>query len=190
MPRDLEQVTQLLAELGQGNESAAERLFPLIYSDLRSLALRYFRGQRSDHTLQPTALVHEAFLRVANATGHWNDRTHFFAVAATAMRQILVNYAVARSAKKRGGGNKTVTLIGELTPSATAGFDPIELDDALRRLSQMDERKGRVVELRFFGGLTVDEIARVLNVSKSTVEADWRMARAWLARALDEGESE
>src|SRR5215468_2762934 len=124
MPQDIAQLTKLLAEMGQGDSSAANRAFPLVYADLRSMALRYFRGQPSDHTLQPTALVHEAFLRLARQTGQWNDRVHFLAVAATAMRQILVNYAVARSAKKRGGGRQQLTLLGELVPDGQPGFDP------------------------------------------------------------------
>lgn len=187
MPTDPADVTQLLNRVRDGDSAAANQLFPLVYADLRSVALKYFRDQPSDHTLQPTALVHEAFLRMIGNDGKWQDRVHFFAVAATAMRQILVNYAEARGAQKRGGGKKGVTLIDDVHAAGADGFNPIELDDALKRLSELDARKGRVVELRFFGGLTLEEIAGVLNVSRSTVDADWRMARAWLARELSEG---
>jgi RNA polymerase sigma factor (TIGR02999 family) len=190
VPHDLAQVTRLLAELDRGDASAADRLFPLVYADLRSLALRYFRDQPSDHTLQPTALVHEAFLRLARQTGQYQDRVHFLAVAATAMRQILVNYAVARSAKKRGGGKPAMTLIGDLGPQGQPGFNPIELDDSLRKLAELDARKARVVELRFFGGLQEADAAAILGVSPSTARDDWRMARAWLRqelRGVDDG---
>src|SRR5262245_2507265 len=154
MPQDLAELTRLLGEMGRGDSSAANELYPLVYADLRSMALRYFRDQPSDHTLQPTALVHEAFLKLVRHSGQWNDRVHFLAVAATSMRQILVNYAVARSAQKRGGGRQQLTLLGELVPEGAPGFDPIELDDALKRLAELDTRKARVVELRFFGGLS------------------------------------
>jgi RNA polymerase sigma factor (TIGR02999 family) len=189
MPRDPAQVTQLLIRVRGGDSAAANQLFPLVYGDLRALALRHFRQQRSDHTLQPTALIHEAYLRLFRPAGQYQDRVHFFAVAATAMRQILVNYARARAAKKRGAGRGAVTLAVEANAKQRRGLDPIELDDALRRLAELDERKARIVELRFFGGLNVEEIVELLGISKSTVEADWRMARAWLARALSEDSS-
>lgn len=179
------ETTRLLVDLGRGDPSAAARLLPLVYDELRALAGRYFRRQRSDHTLQPTALVHEAFLRLVDQThAQWNDRAHFFAVAAQAMRQILINHALARAAAKRGGGRARIALAEDLAPAAEHEFDALALDEALKQLAELDERKARIVELRFFGGLSVEEVAEVLGVSKTTVESDWRMARAWLSRAL------
>ncbi len=182
-------ITRLVSNLAGGDPKAAEELLPVVYHELRSLAGRYLRGQRSDHTLQPTALVHEAYLKMINQSqARWQDRAHFFAVAATAMRQILVSHAVARAAHKRGGGRARVALEGDLIGEKQPEFDPIALDEALKRLAALDERKAKVVELRFFSGLTVDEVAEVLSVSKSTVEGDWRMARAWLSRELSEAD--
>lgn len=178
--------TRLLSELGNGDPAAAARLLPLVYDELRRLASHYFRRQRSDHTLQPTALVHEAFLRMIDQTqAQWKDRAHFFAVAAKAMRQILVNHAIAKNAEKRGGGRARLALADELVPVG-GEFDAIALDDALKTLAGLDERKARVVELRFFSGLSVEEVAEVLGVSITTVEGDWRMARAWLSRTMRE----
>ncbi|MBK9119194.1 MAG: sigma-70 family RNA polymerase sigma factor [Phycisphaerales bacterium] len=176
------ETTLLLERLRQGDTSAAQQLLPLVYDELRSLAGRYFRRQRSDHTLQPTALVHEAFLKLVDQTDpQWNGRQHFFAVAAMAMRQILVNHALARKALKRGGGQRRVLLDDAIGSGARSdGLDVLALHDALERLKQVDERKHRLVELRFFAGLAVDEAAEVLGVSKTTAESDWRAARAWL----------
>lgn len=177
--------TRLLSELGNGDPAAAARLLPLVYDELRRLASHYFRRQRSDHTLQPTALVHEAFLRMIDQTqAQWKDRAHFFAVAAKAMRQILVNHAVAKNAEKRGGGRARLALADDLAPAGDGEFDAIALDDALKKLAELDERKARVVELRFFSGLSVEEVAEVLAVSVTTVEGDWRMARAWLSHTM------
>jgi RNA polymerase sigma factor (TIGR02999 family) len=189
MPADAALVTQLLNRVRKGDSDAANELFPLVYADLRSLALRHFRNQRSGHTLQPTALIHEVYLRLFRPTGEYQDRVHFFAVAATAMRQILVNHARARAAKKRGDGRSALTLTVDPRAREGSGFDPIELDDALNRLNELDQRKARIVELRFFGGLSVEEIVELLGISKSTVEADWRLARAWLAKMLSEDPS-
>jgi RNA polymerase sigma factor (TIGR02999 family) len=179
----------LLAELNRGNRSAAERLFPMVYQELRALAGGYLRRQRRDHTLQPTALVHEAFLRMVDQTNpQYNDRAHFLAVAATAMRQILINHALKRNALKRGGNRQRVG-IDTLPASAhddRSIVDVLALDEALKRLATVDQRKAKVVEGRFFGGLTMEEIALVLGVSLTTVEGDWRMARAWLSRELSE----
>lgn len=181
------QTTRLLGELGQGQAGAAERLLPLVYEELRALASSYFARQRSSHTLQPTALVHEAFIKLIDQThAHWKDRAHFFAVAATAMRQVLVNHALARNAQKRGGGRAVLAFADEAADGRPQEFDPLAIDEALRKLAALDARKARVVELRFFAGLAVDEAAEVLGVSKTTVESDWRMARAWLSRALAE----
>lgn len=191
MQSDLQlQTTRLLADLGQGNPDAAQRLLPLVYDELRGLAERYFRRQRADHTLQPTALVHEAFLKLVDQTqARWQDRAHFFAVAAIAMRHILVNHAVARNAQKRGGGQARLALHNGLEPADQMEFDALAVDEALKKLAAFDPRKAQVVELRFFSGLAVDEVAEVLGVSKSTIEADWRMARAWLSRELAGGAS-
>lgn len=182
------EATRLLADLGCGDPGAAARLLPMIYDELRAIAARHFRRQRLDHTLQPTALVHEAFLKLVDQTqAKWKDRAHFFAVAATAMRQVLVNHALARAAAKRGGGAARIALTGDMAAAQEADFDPLVLDEALKKLAELDPRKARVVELRFFSGLSVDEVAEVLNVSRTTVEGDWRTARAWLSRALREG---
>lgn len=185
MKPTLDETTQLLVQVGLGDGAAAERLLPMVYHELRELAGAYFRRQRQDHTLQPTALVHEAYLKLVNQTAaQWNDRAHFFAVAAKAMRQILVNHALARKAEKRGGGAPRMALSADIAPTTAEDFDPLALDEALTRLAQFDARKAQVVELRFFSGLAVDEVAHVLNVSKTTVEADWRLARAWLSKEL------
>lgn len=181
----MDEATQLLDAIGRGDADAGARLLPLVYEELRALAASYFRRQPDNHTLQPTALVHEAYLKLVNQTAaQWNDRAHFFAVAAKAMRQILVNHAHARNAEKRGGGATRILLGDDLAPTPERDFDAIALDEALNRLAALDERKARVVELRFFSGLSVDEVAHVLNVSKTTVEADWRLARAWLSKEL------
>lgn len=181
-------VTRLLVEMSQGDSNAAGRLLPLVYDELRNLAASYFRRQRADHTLQPTALVHEAFLKLIDQTqARWNDRAHFFAVAATAMRHILVNHAVAQGTVKRGGGRKQVALDDAVSLQDGGDVDMLALDEALKRLAAADERKQRIVELRFFAGLTMEEIAGVLDVSKTTVENDWRAARAWLNVELSKG---
>ncbi len=170
-----------------GDEAAGERLLQALYPELRAIAARCFRGQPADHTLQPTALVNEAWVRIAAAAEDGlaeRDRSHFLALAATAMRQILVDHARRRRAAKRGGGDRPRPLLGDEAVAEVARDDLPEIDEALRRLGELDPRMARVVELRFFGGLTVPEVARLLDVSVTTVEHDWRMARAWLAREL------
>jgi RNA polymerase sigma-70 factor, ECF subfamily len=185
-------VTQVLAEVAAGSDSAAARLLPLVYDELRALARNHFRRQRSDHTLEPTALVHEAFLRlVGGEAGKLRDRAHFFAVAATAMRQILIDHARRRQAAKRGGELQRVALDAAAPPADDAalsvgGVDVLTLEDALQKLAERDPRKARVVELRVYGGLTCEQAAEVLGVSPKTVEGDWYMARAWLRSALSE----
>ena len=182
------EATRTLCALSAGDNSAAERLMPLVYSELRALAGKYFRIQNPSHTLQPTALVHEAFVRLIDQSGtHWNDRAHFFAVAATAMRQILTDHARRRRAAKRGGGWEQVNLDDAVRPSEGNQIDMIALDECLAQLAEFDARKHRVVELRFFGGLTVEEVSRVMDLSKTTVESEWRAARAWLNRQLSKG---
>jgi RNA polymerase sigma factor (TIGR02999 family) len=180
----------MLADLERGDRAAAEKLLPLVYDQLRAVADSFFRRQPSDHTLQPTALVHEAYLRLVNRKDEkWGSRAHFFAVASKAMRQILINHAERRAAAKRGGDRQKLTLNEDLTPAPQGDVDLLALDEALTELSALSERMGRVVELRFFGGLTVEEVAHVLNVSKRTVEGDWQMARTWLSRELSEADS-
>jgi RNA polymerase sigma factor (TIGR02999 family) len=177
-------VTILLNAAGSGDQMAAGQLVELVYSELRALAGSYSKGQNPGHTLTPTAIVHEAFVKLVDQSNHkWNDRAHFFAVAATAMRQILVDHARRARAAKRGGDDWQRVSLGGVG-SAADEVDLVALDDALTKLASLDARKHRVVELRFFGGLEMEDIARLLDVSLSTVEADWRGARAWLSREL------
>ena len=179
-------VTQMLTRAARGEESAAANLLPLVYDNLRALAGSYFQVERSDHTLQPTALVHEAYVKlVGSEQTDWKDRAHFFAVAASAMRQILADHARRKKAAKRGGGQHRVTLTGLKTPpDLETQIDLIALDEALASLAAAYPDQARIVELRFLAGLSVDEVAHVLGVSESTVERKWRMARAWLRRGL------
>ncbi len=183
------EVTRILGELNQGDGSATERLLPLVYDELRALAGSYFARQQAGHTLQPTALVHEAYVKLAGGEGRWQNRAHFMAVAAKAMRQILMNHARDKAAAKRGGGAARVTIIEAVTPvtdESVAGrqLDLIALDEALSKLAAVSERQARVTELRFFGGLTIADTAHVVGMSTTTVEDDWHMARAWLGREL------
>jgi len=185
-----QQVTQTLREVQVGNRAAAERLLPMIYDELRLLAESYFRRERADHTLQPTALVHEAYLRLAKPTGvPWQNKAHFMAVAATAMRRILINHAEARRALKRGSAGNRITLSEGVEADgddshAPFDIDLIDLDVALRKLEHLDERQCRVVELRYFGGLSIEQTAQVVGVSERQVKLDWQMARAWLYSQL------
>ena len=181
-------VTRLLEAWGQGDRSALDELTPILYGELRRLAASYLRRERSDHTLQPTGLVHEAYVRLAdqNRTGSRN-RAQFLAVAANLMRQILVNHAERHLAAKRGGGNKA-PLEEDAAVLLPAGVDVLDLNTALEKLAQLDPRKSQVVELRFFGGLTEDEIAELLGVSAITVKRDWRIARAMLRNELRGGD--
>jgi len=182
-----EDVTRALSDLQSGDRSAVNRVLPLIYDELRALAGSYFRRQRSDHTLQPTALVHEAFVRLVDgANSEWQSRKHFFDVAAMAMRQLLADHARRRGAAKRGGDLAKVTLGDPEAGSSMGNIDLVALDDALTKLSELDERQGRIVELRFLAGLSVAETAEVLAVSQRTVKLDWQMAKAWLRQELDE----
>ena len=183
-------VTKLLLAWGAGEDSALEKLIPLVYKELRRLAHRYMQGERTGHTLQTTALVNEAYLRLIDCRQvHFENRTHFFAISAQLMRRILVDFARSRRYQKRGGGVQNVTLDEELIVSPRQGRDLVALDSALSALAATDARKARVVELRFFGGLSVEETATVLKVSPDTVLRDWRLAKAWLAREMgrDEG---
>jgi RNA polymerase sigma factor (TIGR02999 family) len=179
-------VTALLKAWSSGERGALERLFPLVYGELRRLAATYMRDERPDHTLQPTALVHEAYLKLVPADGaQWRDHEHFLAVAAKAMRSVLVDHARRRRAQKRGEGARPLQLDEALLLAfEERATDLLALEDALQRLATESERASRVVELRFYGGLTAEETARALGVTPRTVERDWQAARAWLHRAL------
>ncbi|MBL8989079.1 MAG: sigma-70 family RNA polymerase sigma factor [Gemmatimonadales bacterium] len=180
-------VTRLLHELSAGNEHAVEQLVPLIYAELHAIAERQMRRERADHTLQPTALVHEAFLRLVGNETSWQNRQHFLGVAAQAMRRILVDHARRQKARKRGGGADKIELDEQLIAvggESGEGLDLEALDEALTRLAELDARQARIVELRFFAGLDVEETAAVVGVSPATVKRDWQFAKAWLKREL------
>lgn len=182
------ETTRLLNAAAGHDPDAARRVFALVYDELRGLAGAFFRHQRPDQTLQPTVLVNEAFMKLVNQPNFtWENRAHFLAVAAQAMRQILVDHARHRAAAKRGGGACRVTIDEAVTPVTDRPAELIDLEQALRHLAALDIRQSRIVELRFFGGMTVEEVAHVMGLSKSTVEEDWRMARAWLRRELTDG---
>jgi RNA polymerase sigma factor (TIGR02999 family) len=180
------EITQLLASLKDGDRTAvAARLMPLVYDEFRALAARYMRHERPDHTLQPTALVHEAYLRLIDQTRvDWQGRTHFFAVGAQAIRRILVDHARQRQRQKRGGAAGRVALDESVALAPQRSEEILALDEAMQKLAELDPRQAEVVEMRFFGGMNVEEVAGVLGVSKRTVEGDWTMARAWLMREL------
>jgi RNA polymerase sigma-70 factor, ECF subfamily len=185
-----QQMTQLLQAWGQGEDAALEKLIPLVHQELRRLARRYMFGERAGHTLQATALVNEAYLKLLGCQKvEWQNRAHFFAISAQVMRRILVDSARARGYQKRGGGIPKVTLDEGMIGPKEKGRDLVALDDALQALSAVDARKGRVVELRFFGGLSAEETAAVLKVSPDTVLRDWRLAKAWLAREMGKAET-
>ena len=181
------EVANMLCAASSGDGSALKKLIPLVYDELRAIAASYLRREPAEHTLQPTALVNEAYLKLVDQKRvDWRGRAHFIAVGAQAMRRILVDHARARQREKRGGGRRRLPLDEDFQLSTERDEDVIALDEALRKLSQLDERQARIVELRFFGGLTVQEAAEVLGVSKRTVEAEWTMVRAWLRRELSE----
>jgi RNA polymerase sigma factor (TIGR02999 family) len=179
-------VTEFLARIEQGDDSATEKLLTLLYKELRALAGKYFLLQDSDHTLQPTALVHEAFIKIAGSSGTgWKSRAHFLAVAAKAMRQILINHAKAKKTSKRGVGRRRVTLSGLATPThRDIDIDLDDLTEALEELAELSPRQVRIVEMRFLAGLGDSEIAQVLDLSTRTVRREWRMARAFLKSEL------
>jgi RNA polymerase sigma-70 factor (ECF subfamily) len=178
-------VTTLLQRWRGGDEKARDELLEVVYPELHELARRHIASERAGHTLQATALVNEAFLRLVGSRIEWTDRAHFFAVAASAMRRTLVDHAKARRRAKRGGGAVRVTFDESMTPASPRTADVLAVDEALARLTEIDARKGRVIELHFFGGLTYDEIAHAIDVSSSTVKRELRFARAWLASELE-----
>lgn len=176
-----QEVTRLLIRLMDGERAVLDDLLPLVYAELRRLAAGYLRHERPGHTLQPTALVHEAYLRLVDQTQvQWQNRAHFFGVAAQMMRRILVDHARSQQAEKRGGDIQKLALDENIDVSGERAAELIALDDALARLAELDPQKSRIVELRFFGGLSVEETAEVLGVSAPTVKRQWRMAKAWL----------
>ena len=185
IPANSTRVTGLLLQWGRGDEGALERLIPLVHRELHGIARRCMAGERAGHSLQATVLVNEAYLRLIDGQDvQWQDRTHFFAVAARVMRRILVDHARAGRAQKRGGPATRVTFEEALVVTNEPREDFVALDDALKALATFDERKSRVIELRFFGGLSVEETALVLKVSPATVMGDWRLAKAWLQREM------
>jgi len=181
-------VTQLLQAWSLGDSLALKKLTPLVYKELHRLAHRYMEFENPGHTLQTTALVNEAYLRLVSNRANWQNRAHFFAISAQLMRQILVDFARSRHQWKRGGRGQRVSLDEALVTSNEADADLVGLDEALKALAAVDERKSRVVELRFFGGLSVEETAEVLKVSADTVLRDWRLAKIWLLREISHRE--
>jgi RNA polymerase sigma factor (TIGR02999 family) len=187
MPASQPDLTRLLHEWSDGREDALELLLPEVYGELRRLASSYFRRERADHTLQPTALVHEAFLKLIDQRAvRWQSRAHFFGIAAQAMRRILVDHARAHAAGKRGDGVRPLALedVDARAPAGLPDIDLLALDLALTRLAEHDPQQSRVVELRYFGGLTIDETAEVLHISSATVGREWTVAKAWLYAEL------
>ena len=186
-----EEVTRLLVDWGNGDVGALEQLTPLVYQELRRLAHQHMNRERPDHTLQTSALVHEAFFRLVDQRNvHWQNRAHFFGIAAQIMRRILVDYARTRSYAKRGGGARAVSLDEGLIVSPERNAEVVAVHEALEELAKFDARKSQVVELRFFGGLSINETAEVLGISPGTVSSDWTMAKAWLRREISAGTSD
>jgi len=183
------EITRLLAEIRGGNDQAQSQLIPLVYQELRRLARQYMRRERPSHTLQPTALVHEAYLRLMGQQSgvQWENRTHFFAVAARVMRRVLVDHARAHRAEKRGGEEPKLAVDDAPVFSGLTRAELLDLDQALERLAERDPRQAHIVELRFFGGLSESETAELLEISTRTVKRDWSLARAWLYREISEG---
>ena len=179
------EITRLLHAWGSGDASALERLMPVVYNELHRLARHYMAGEQPGQTLQTTALVHEVYLRLVDANNiNWQDRAHFYAICARLMRRILVDFARSRNYQKRGGHSPHIELEAAVTVSAVVSSELLAVDEALKQLAKLDRRKSEVVELRFFGGLTVEEVATALKVSPETVLRDWKLAKAWLLREL------
>jgi RNA polymerase sigma factor (TIGR02999 family) len=187
-PASSQELTELLRQWSSGNESALGKIIDAAYPELRNLARRCLGSERSEHTIQATALVHEAYLRLFDVSRlRWQDRAHFFAMVAKLMRRILIDHARARDCFKRGGGARRLNLDEALTVSSELAPEIVRLDDALEQLAKFDSRKAQVVEMRYFGGLTADEIAAVLGVSPQSVNRDWSLAKAWLLREMTSG---
>jgi len=185
MPTTPQNVTQLLIGWSEGNKEALDALLPLVYEELRRQAARYLRRENPGHTLQTTALIHEAYLRLIDQKNvRWQNRAHFFGIAAQLMRRILVDHARAKKRAKRGGSDIKVSLSEATLKTPAQDLDIVALDEALQRLAKMDEQQSRIVELRFFSGLSVEETAEVLSISPATVKRDWSMAKAWLHREI------
>ncbi len=186
MPSSPKEVTQLLADWRGGSHQALEELMPLVYQELHRLADHYLRRERVGHTLQATALINEAYLRIINQEAvNWQNRAHFFGVAAQMMRRILVDHARSHLYAKRGGGAQKLTINEALdVPQQERDLDLVALDDALQRLEQIDPQQSKIIELRFFGGLTIEETAEVLGISPATIKREWNWAKAWLYREL------
>ncbi|HEV8589359.1 MAG TPA: sigma-70 family RNA polymerase sigma factor [Pyrinomonadaceae bacterium] len=185
MDSDSPTITQLLIDWSHGDQHALDQLTPLVYDELRQMARTYLRRERSDHTLQATALVHEAYLRLIDQHSvSWQNRAHFFGIASQMMRRILVNHALARAAEKRGGELEKISLDQEMGLAGPRDTDLIALDEALKELERLDPQQTRIVELRFFGGLSIEETAEVLKVSPATVKREWTTAKLWLRRQL------
>ena len=181
-------VTKLLIRWGEGDHEAQEELLPIVYEELRRMAKGYMRGENSGHTFQTTELIHEAYLKMsASEDPDWKNRNHFFGVAANAMRQILVDYARGKARKKRGGSPHRIDLEMTALLSADHSSKIVALDEALKELAQFDERKSKVVELKFFGGMKIEEMSELLEVSPITIKRDWKFARAWLLNKLKAG---
>jgi RNA polymerase sigma factor (TIGR02999 family) len=182
-----QRVTELLLAWGEGDQSALEQLIPLVHAELRRIAAQHMARERLGHTLQPTALVHEVYLRLVNVERvRWQNRAHFLAVAARLMRRVLVDFARSRRYRKRGGGVQHVELDETMAIDVGRGHDLLALDDALDQLARVDGRQSQIVVMRFFGGLSVEETARVLDISPATVMRDWKLAKSWLLRELDQ----
>jgi len=189
MTQNSHEVTQLLIQWSNGDKAALDKLMPLIYDQLRQLARHYMNRERAGHTLQTTALVNEAYLRLINRKQvHWQNRAHFFAIAAQLMRSILVDHARSHAYAKRGGGARKIALDEALAVSQQRAADVVALDDALKRLAEIDQQQSRIVELKFFGGLTIEETAEVLGLSPATIKREWSTAKAWLYHELSRNE--
>ena len=185
MEASSQQISRLLSDWSNGNQRALDRLMPVVYDELRRMARNYLRQQPANHSFQTTELIHEAYLKLAkNGDQNWQNKEHFFGVAAKAMRHILVDYARSRQSQKHGGGLRMESLADHMTSSEHQSGQLVALDDALKDLESMDARKAQVVELKFFGGLTNDEVADLMKISTETVKRDWRFARTWLLREL------
>lgn len=184
------QVTQLLTQWRSGDRAALDQLMPLVYDELRIIAARYLRKERAGHTLQSTALVNEAYMRLVESPGDWKNRAHFFAVAARIIRELLIDHARTKLALKRGGAKLTLSLDEAVGVPKNREVHLVAVDDALVSLSRIDEQQAHIVELRFFGGLTIEETSEVLQISPSTVKRDWILAKTWMLRELTDGQSQ